>query len=290
VATLYEAVELREGGIEAPILLMGAGGPEIAEEAVANGLEVVVSNRATTEALARESQRQGREVGIHVKVDTGMGRLGADIGDAGELVGYVEDAAGLRLVGICSHLATSEQADQRFAREQLAAFERFCGELADRGLADGALRHIANSGAILTLPEAHLDAVRPGALMYGLSPGGVAVDDDVQPALTWKARICHVRDAHRGSSVGYGRQHVFERDSRVAALPFGYADGYLTALSGRADVLVHGQRAPIVGAISMDTTMIDVDTAMSGTCSSRPIGRRHQMRPPPGLWRRTRSR
>lgn len=258
VATLEEALELKAAGVEAPIMIMGPGGSELADEAVANGFEVVISNREVADALSRQSQRHGRAAGVHVKVDTGMGRLGAAVEDAGELVERVEEMPGLRLVGICSHLATSEQDDQSFAREQLAAFERFCVQLAARGLADGALRHIANSGAILTLPEAHLDAVRPGALMYGLSPGGIAVDDDVVPALTWKARICHVRRAAKDSSVGYGRRHVFERDSRVAALPFGYADGYLTTLSGRADVLVHGQRAPIVGAISMDTTMIDV--------------------------------
>ena len=258
VATLYEGLELKEAGVEAPIVLMGPGGPEIAEEAVATGLEVVVSNRATAEALAQESRRQGQEAGVHVKVDTGMGRLGATLEEAGELVAYVEGAAGIRLVGICSHLATAEQADQSFAREQLAAFERLCGELAERGLADGALRHMANSGAILTLPEAHMDAVRPGALIYGLSPGGMAVDDEVRPALAWKARICHVRAAPKGSSVGYGRLHVFERDSRVAALPFGYRDGYLTTLSGKADVLVRGRRAPVLGRISMDTTMVDI--------------------------------
>ena len=258
VATLAEVRELKAANVEAPIMLMGPGGPEIAEEAVANDLEVVISNRAVADALARESERQGRPVRVHVKLDTGMGRLGAALDDAAELVSHVEQMPGLRLVGVCSHLATSEQEDQSFAREQLAAFEGFCADLAARGQANGALRHIANSGAILTLPEAHLDAVRPGVLIYGLSPGGIAVDDAARPALAWKARICHVRKAARGTSVGYGRRHICQRDSRVAALPFGYADGYLTALSGRADVLVRGRRAPIVGAISMDTTMIDV--------------------------------
>ncbi|MFQ5810451.1 MAG: alanine racemase [Armatimonadota bacterium] len=258
VATLVEALELREAGVEAPIVLMGPGGAEVAEEAVANELEVVVSNREAADALARESRRQERTTGVHVKVDSGMGRLGAAMEEAGELVQRVEDAPELRLVGVCSHLATSEEADQSFAREQLGAFDEFCAELRARGLANGAIRHVANSGGILTLPEAHLDAVRPGALVYGLSPGGVAVDDEVRPALTWKARVSHVRQAPKGSSVGYGRRHVLQRDSRVAALAFGYADGYLTALFGKADVLVHGQRAPVVGVVSMDTTMIDV--------------------------------
>jgi alanine racemase len=258
VATLVEALELREAGVEAPIVLMGPGGAEVAEEAVENELEVVVYNRDFADALARESRRQERTTGVHVKVDSGMGRLGAAVAQAGEVVRCVEDAPGLRLVGVCSHLATAEDADQSFAREQLGAFEEFCSGLRARGLAEGALRHIGNSGAVLRLPEGHLDAVRPGALVYGLSPGGVAVDDEVRPALTWKARVSHVRPAPRGSSVGYGRRHVLRRDSRVAALAFGYADGYLTALFGKADVLVRGQRAPVVGVISMDTTMVDV--------------------------------
>jgi alanine racemase len=258
VATLDEALELRAAGIEAPIMLMGPGGAGRAEELVASGIEVAISNREAADALSTEAERQGRTAGVHVKVDTGMGRLGAAMQDAGELVERVEAAPALRLVGICSHLATAEDEDQSFARQQLAAFQAFCTDLAGRGLANGALRHIANSGAILALPEAHLDAVRPGALLYGFSPGGVAVDDEVRPALAWKARICHVREAPRGSSVGYGRGHICDRDTRVAALPFGYADGYLTTLAGKAEVLVRGQRAAIVGVISMDTTMIDV--------------------------------
>jgi alanine racemase len=258
VATLEEAMELKAAEVRAPIMIMGPRGAELAEDAAANDFEVVVSNQETATALARESERHGRTTGVHVKIDTGMGRLGASVEDAMSLVEYAERAPGLRLVGVCSHLATSEQHDQSFARAQLATFGAFCGELSTRGLAADALRHIANSGAILTLPEAHLDAVRPGALLYGLSPGGAAVDGEVRPALTWKARIFHVRSAARGSSVGYGRRHVCERDSRLAALPFGYADGYLTALSGRAHVLVQGKRAPVVGVVSMDTTMIDV--------------------------------
>ncbi len=258
VATLDEALELRTAGIEAPIMLMGPGGAGRADEAVTGGIEVAISNREAADALAKAAERQGGTAGIHVKADSGMGRLGVAMAEAAGLVERVEAAEGLRLAGVCSHLATAEDEDQTFARQQLAAFQAFCDALADRGLANGALRHIGNSGAILTLPEAHLDAVRPGALLYGFSPGGVAVDDEVRLALAWKARICHVREARAGNSVGYGRQHICDRDTRVAALPFGYADGYLTTLAGKADVLVRGQRAPIVGVISMDTTMIDV--------------------------------
>jgi len=234
VATAAEAEELRDEGIDAPVLVFGPlTGDELRRAALAQA-EVVV----WSEAFLREALRVGARV--HVKFDSGMGRLGVDAA-----------AAASSLVGLMSHFATADEADDAFFRGQLERFAALAAEL--RRQHPGLLCHIANSAAALRSPDSHFDLVRTGIAVYGLSPFH---DDpatyDLRPALRLTSYLAGVRDVVAGDSVGYGRTFVAERPARVGIVPIGYGDGVARALSNRGDVLVCGRRCRIGGTISMD--------------------------------------
>jgi alanine racemase len=259
VAIPEEAIPLRLAGITCRILVLGPISPEQADLVAAYGLDQCVSDLAQAEALDRAARAHGRELSIHVKVDTGMGRVGLR---PREVRGVAEKLAGLpsvRLAGWMTHFAESEAEDPAFAREQLARFVGITRELQDAGLA-APLCHAANSGALLHLPEARLDLVRPGIMLYGYHPRGrpQVADPGLRPALRLRTAISQVQAVARGESVSYGRTFVAPRDLRVATLPAGYADGVGRLLSNRGQVLVRGRRVPIVGRVCMDMTMVDV--------------------------------
>ncbi len=260
VAFVEEGVLLRRaGGLRAPILVMGPAPAHAAEAILEHDLTPVVSDDLPlAERLSGLAVRAGRTVDVHLKVDTGMARLGVPPGDASAWAAKLARLPGLRLAGLMSHFADAEAEEPDLAREQLARFREADRALRAAGL-DPGRRHLANSAGLLALPEAQLDLVRPGILLYGYAPSPrLASRLPLRPALTLRTRIAALRGVARGQGVSYGHTFVAARDLRVATLPVGYADGVRRCLSNRGEVLVHGRRAPILGRVCMDMTLVDV--------------------------------
>lgn len=260
VATLDEALELRKSGFSAPLLVMGHVPEERAEEIVAAELRPAVFHSGFARALSQAAVKLGRTVPVHVKVDSGMGRIGFPAGR--EAVGAVKNISqlpGIRVEGIFTHLAASDSEDKRFARLQLQRFDQVWEALKAEGL-EIEIRHAANSGAIIDLPESHYQIVRAGISLYGYYPSDEVKKQAValKPAMTLKAEVVQVKEVAAGTPISYGMTYYTSRPSRIATLPLGYADGYPRLLSNRAEVLVRGQRAPVVGRVCMDQLMIDV--------------------------------
>ena len=244
VATVAEAEELRAAGLDAPIMIFGPlTGAELGR-AVAAGADVVVWSTPFGDAARRLGAR------VHVKFDSGMGRLGVDAREARELC--EEAAAGpSRLVGLMSHFATADEADTAFFEGQLARFASLAREL--KAVWPELLCHTANSAATLRSPTSHFDLVRTGIALYGLAPSNDdPFRDDLRPAMRLRSYLAGVRLMQPGQSVGYGRRFIAETPTRVGIVPIGYADGVARALSDRGDVLVAGRRCRITGTVSMD--------------------------------------
>jgi alanine racemase len=250
VATLAEARELRDAlGEQVRIIILfplSAG-----EESEVDGLEVVISTPDGRDRLLAS----GPSCGVHVKVDTGMGRWGLSEDDGVALVQQLpRDGAGPVRTGVCSHLATADDPDPAFLRHQLERFLRFTARV------PGVPRHLANSAATIRHPETHVDAVRCGIAMYGGSPfGDEATSYGLEPVMTWSSSVEAIRHVPAGGSSGYGRRFIATEDTLVALVPVGYADGYFRALSGRADVLIRGRRRRVIEPISMDQMTVIVD-------------------------------
>jgi alanine racemase len=196
--------------------------------------------------------------GIQIKVDTGMGRLGLPASDAAGAIRRIAGLPGLDLRGVYSHFATSDDEDQSFAREQLERFLGVCAAVTREGIAIP-LRHMANSGAIISLPEAHLDLVRPGIMLYGYPPRqGMSERFPVRPVLSLISRVAMVKEVLAGTSISYGRRYTTAAATVIATIPMGYADGYSRLLTNNAEVLIRGRRYPVVGTICMDQLMVDL--------------------------------
>jgi len=258
VAYAEEGILLRRAGVRGPILVMGPTPPEGAEALLEHRLEAVVFDMALAERLAHLAAQAGRAVGVHLEVDTGMARQGVSPREAPVFAIKLARLRGLRLDGLMSHFANAEADDPASAREQLTRFLETDRAIRAAGV-DVPRRHLANSAGLLALPEARLDLVRPGILLYGYAPSPrLAARLALRPALTLRTRIAALRDVPRGQGVSYGHTFVAPRDVRVATLPIGYADGVCRALSNRGQVLVRGRRAPILGRVCMDMTLADV--------------------------------
>jgi len=254
-----QGLALREAGIKAPTLVLGLIRPEEARTVVEAGLDQTVASADVLQALDRAAARAGRKVAVHLKVDTGMGRIGVAPDEAVPLARQIARFRGLELFGVSSHLATADSADKSFAREQIATFERVLSDLKRAGI-EVPLRHLANSAAILDRPEAWYDLVRPGIAIYGLYPSPeVSRSIALRPAMILVTRVAAVRTVPLGTSIGYGRTFTTRNAAtRIATLPLGYADGLNRALSNRWEVVIRGERAPLVGRISMDMATADV--------------------------------
>ena len=259
VATPEEAVPLRATGATARILVLGPIRPEQADLVAAHDLDQCVSDPGQVEALDRAARTHGRVLALHLKVDTGMGRVGLPPREARQAAEKIRDFSCVRLVGLMTHFAEAEAEDQTFAREQLARFAEATRELAAVGLPKP-IRHAANSAGLLFIPEAQLDLVRPGIMLYGYHPRGLGRSREplLRPALRLRTEISQILGVSRGESVSYGRTFVATRDLRVATLPIGYADGVGRLLSNRGCVLIRGRRVSILGRVCMDMTMTDV--------------------------------
>jgi alanine racemase len=267
VARLAEGVALRKAGISAPILILGYTPESDAGLLVSHDLVPTVFSVQNAHALAAAAAKAGRTLPVHIKIDSGMGRLGFPCDGLhcekdGSALRSVLEIAGiehLQVQGIFTHFAAADHADVRHARQQFERFTRLLTVIESAGL-HIPLRHAANSGAILQLPETHLDMVRAGISIYGLYPSN-EVDARIvrlRPALTLKSDIVHLKCVPAGTAISYGSTYRTPAPTTIATVPAGYADGYRRGLSNKGVMLVRGMRAPIVGRICMDLTMIDV--------------------------------
>jgi alanine racemase len=257
VASINEGAILRRSGIEAPILVLGYTPAWQARDLVLHGLAATVFDLDVAQALSQAARELGGQLDVHVKVDSGMGRLGLLPGDVPPFVHDLLALPHLRLAGIFTHFSVADS-DPAYTRRQIATFRQVLAELEAAG-AEIPLVHAANSAAILSLPESHFDMVRLGIAMYGLDPSAqVRCPPDFSPALAFKTQVAQVKALPVGSFVSYGNTYRTTGQQRIAVLPVGYADGFRRAPSHWGEVLVRGQRAPIVGRVCMDQTMIDV--------------------------------
>jgi len=267
VARLNEAIQLRKAGFDVPILIFGYTPPKHADKLIEFDLTQTVWSFKTAEALSTASA-SGKPIKVHLKVDTGMGRLGllpdcfrsaSPEKTAIREVESIASLAGLELEGIYTHFAAADSADKSYAQKQFEIFLDFFDELRKTGLTIP-VRHAANSAAIIDMPETHLDCVRPGISLYGLYPSD-EVDKSrilLKPAMSLKARIVHLKQVPAGFKVSYSMTHETSKPTTIASVPIGYADGFNRLLSNQGHMLVGGFRAPIVGRVCMDQTMLDV--------------------------------
>jgi alanine racemase len=258
VARVSEAAELRRSGISAPILLMGGFAPGEVDQVVELGLTPSLSDWATAELLARAAARAGELVDVEVKADTGITRYGAPAEEARAIVRGLRRLPSLRLVGFQTHFAAADDPDPFFAHQQLARFRALCRSLEADGIELGT-RHAANSAGALRIPGAGLDTIRAGIALSGsYATGWVPRLGQLRPAVALKSRIVRFHLPAVGTSIGYGRTYKVFRPMRVALVSCGYADGLPRACSNRGRVLIRGERAPLVGTVSMDMAMADV--------------------------------
>ena len=256
VALTQEGVSLREAGFTCPILVLSEQPVSELASAVRNGLDLTVYSRAQLDAIAAVG---GHGHPVHLKIDTGMRRVGAAADDAADLVAAIVDSRAVRLAGVFTHLANADHPDDPFSASQLATFDWVLASLAAAGYRVPMV-HAANSAATLALPDARFDMVRVGIAMYGISPGPEidSLAAGLQPALSLRARVAHVKRVSAGDGISYGLKYRFDADATVATLPLGYADGVPRRLFDcRGEVLIGGRRRRIVGVVTMDQMMVD---------------------------------
>lgn len=259
VATLDEAVTLREAGLKLPILVLGTSIPgEGAEVAVELGIAQALCTVELAEALSAAARRRGKEALVHLKIDTGMSRIGVRPHEAVPFMERVSQLPGLRFEGVFSHFAASDEPENPYTELQFSRFQEALKALREAGYTFP-IRHIANSAAILDHPEMHLDMVRPGCILFGSWPSEKTQRKiNIRPTLTLKTRIVFLKRVPAGTPVSYGLTYTSPSERLLATLPIGYADGYRRGLSNKASVLVRGVRAPVVGRVCMDQCVVDV--------------------------------
>ncbi|SHH57876.1 alanine racemase [Clostridium grantii] len=260
VAVISEAIELRKSGIEAPILILGFTSPAHFSELLKYDLEQSSFSYEYTELLSEEAGKNFKKAKIHICVDTGMGRIGFLPNEESiEQVYKISKLPNIKIEGIFSHFSTADETDKSYSIEQMKKFNAFCEKLSELGVSLGK-KHIGNSAAIMDIPDAHFDAVRPGIVLYGYYPSNEVDKNQIElkPVMQLKTNIVHLKKVPKNFSVGYGRNFITKKESVIATLPVGYADGYTRALNGKAKVIVKKEFAAVVGKICMDQCMIDV--------------------------------
>ena len=260
-ATYEEAHVLREAGVKKPILILGYTFPYCYEELIREEIRPAVYRRDTVEELAAAAAKVGKKAKVHIKVDTGMGRIGITPDEEGlEFVRFLMGHPELEVEGIFTHFAKSDEEDKTSAYHQLALFQNFIDRIQTELGLTIPVKHCSNSAAILEMPQANMDMVRAGITTYGLYPSE-EVSKDIVPlraAMSLYSHIVYCKMIHAGQSVSYGGLFTAQKDTRVATIPVGYGDGYPRSLSGRGYVLIHGKRAPILGRVCMDQFMVDI--------------------------------
>lgn len=260
VSMLDEAIQLRKMGIDVPILILSYTDPARAEEIIENELTQTVFSFDLPQALSAASVKLGKSVKVHIKVDTGMTRVGFMPGyNAVKNIMEIGRMPGLIIEGIFTHFASADECERDYTNMQFERFMSLCTELGRVGI-HIPLKHACNSAGIIQYPEMHLDMVRPGVILYGLYPSQDVDRNKIhlEPAMTLKANVILVKDVEPDVCVSYGRIFHTSRKSKIATIPIGYADGYTRLLSNKGRMLVNGEFAPVVGRICMDQCMIDV--------------------------------
>jgi alanine racemase len=259
VSMLDEAIQLRQAGVDVPILVLSYTDPSRAAEILHHRITQTVYSRDLAEALSAAAVRLGCDARVHVKVDTGMGRVGFLAGyEAVKDITWIFRLPRLIIEGLYTHFASADEPDDRYTWTQFERFMSISTELGRIGLSIP-IKHVCNSAATMRFPAMHLDLVRPGLILYGMLPAGCPGNwPDLQPAMTLKSSVILAKQLPAGSPLSYGRLFVTARESQIATIPIGYADGYSRRLTGKAQALVHGRRVPVAGRICMDTCMLDV--------------------------------
>ena len=262
VADAVEGVELRNSGIGHPVFIMAGILPEIIPVLFAYQLTPVIVDASCLDMLSREAEKRDQEIELHLKVDAGMGRQGCALSSLGGMINKIKALPGLTLGGIMAHFPMADDQDSDSTVEITASFCRQLDKVREL-LPENMVQHLANSGGILYFPVSHRDMIRPGISLYGYYPDGEqgkknAEEPRLQPVMRFSSRIIQIKEVPAGTGLGYGHIFTTNRKTRIAIIPAGYEDGYLRCLSNRAQALVHGQRIPVVGRISMNLTMFDV--------------------------------
>ena len=258
VAAIEEAAELRRAGITAPILMLGIVPEEAALDVVSLGVTQTVASVELARALSEAAVCLGRRAKVHLAIETGMGRIGVRPEEVYALARAVKELPQMELEGAFSHFAMADIEDKSFSRGQFRLFQTAVEEIRRAGAAPE-ICHIAESAAALEMPKTHLDMVRVGIIQYGLWPSDeVARNAALTPVMKLYAQVVFLKSIEKGKSIGYGRAYIADGIRRIATLPIGYADGYIRAYAKAGYVLIHGQKAKIVGRICMDQTMVDV--------------------------------
>ena len=260
LATIDEAVELRKHGIDVPMMTLGFTDPVRFKDAVKYDVEQSVYSYEIAKALSDEALSQGKTIKIHIKLDTGMGRIGFKT-DGSETEEIVKACTlpGIEPYGVFSHFAVADTDDDVYTREQFSRFMNQIDELGKRGI-HFTKRHICNSAGILRFPEMHLDLVRAGIILYGLMPPGCpkpVIDIELKPVMNWYAKVIHVKTVPAGTTISYGRHFAAERPTEVTTVGIGYADGLSRRLSNGFELVIGGKKCPIIGNICMDMCMVD---------------------------------
>lgn len=260
-ATIEEAVELRENGISAPILILGYVSPSQYGDLVEYDITQTIDSYAQALALEKEAARQNRKAKAHLAVDTGMTRIGFQVTehDADEAA-KIADLPHIELEGMFTHFSCADQEDKTYCSMQMEKYDKMTALLAEHGVTIP-LRHICNSAGIMEFDDHRFEMVRSGIITYGIYPSEEVKKErlDLIPALSWKSHVIHVKEVGPGIGVSYGATYVTEKPmTRIATVSAGYADGYPRALSNQGCVLIHGKKAPIIGRICMDQMMVDV--------------------------------
>jgi len=258
VALPEEGRELRKADYELPIQILGEVLPEQVSILVDNDLIPTISKLETVELLNELAGKKGIIKKVHVKVDTGMGRIGVFPDNAVDFIKEVMNFENIEVEGLMTHFAKADEEDKDYTYNQWDQFQMVIDRLAEENI-EIPIKQAANSATIIDLPHMSLNMVRPGIMMYGLRPSH-EVDQDfkLKPALSWKAKIVYLKEVPPGTGISYGAIYITEKNAKIATIPMGYADGYSRLLSNKGEVLIKGQRAPIRGRVCMDQFMVDV--------------------------------
>jgi len=258
VSTCREAVPLREQGIRAPILLLLGVEEDEFSTVIQHGLTPVLYRSDIAHMISSAALAAGIQVPVHLKIDSGMGRLGVPYTEAEKFFKSIKPLEGIRVEGLLSHFASADEHDKSFSRLQLERFRQVLAQAKTMGLAFR-YAHIANSAGVIDLPDSYLQLVRPGLMLYGAPPSQeLCRPISLRPVMTLKTRVLQLKEVDSGSPIGYGCTYITSRPSRIATLPVGYDDGYDRLLSNKGEVLVRNCRAPVVGRVSMCLITVDV--------------------------------
>jgi alanine racemase len=256
VAIAEEGIELRQH-TNTPILVFSPPFEESLESYIRFDLEATITSIETAHALNSVAKSAGKKARVQIKIDTGMGRIGFFPEIAMDAIRAIANLDSLSIVGVYSHFATSDESNKEFAHRQLSAFKNIVSAVKDMGL--NCIFHIANSGAVLDMPDSYFDMVRPGIMTYGYYPSLETTESvDIKPGLSLKSNIVQVKNFKPGMSISYGRKYFTKGQTRVAIVPIGYGDGFTRLLTGKASVLIKGKRFPVAGTITMDHLMVDL--------------------------------